>query len=696
MFPTSFRENASEDKIKQLIRNKEIDDDDRSKLKKYLRQKCGPNTFSVHYEQSGRISGYGRYYVKNDVGLQGFKKEIRNYISNDFYSDVDIVNCNPVILKHFFNEYSLVCNELNQYIDNRADILKKYKFSKDDMFVMMFDVNFSSANIFLNKIHKFIYETSLPVFKDRHPDLWKIAKKSRKKDVKENREGSFIATVIQDFENKIIQEAFNILRREGHDPDALMFDGMLVKKPFEDVDLLNKSFSKYGIEFVIKPMTKVIEVTEATKSKKYLEWKEDWETRHCVIKFTSNQMNIFSFINDKINIHNVKDFVDKASKTKFDLSYDEDMFNIWYHDDKHKRQYEDIDFIPPPATIPDDIFNLWTGFHYNNVEIEENEEYKTEVLTTFDKFMDHFSSGDIKVKEYLIQYIAHMIQKPGEKPGVAIACNGEQGAGKGTIYNICRNLMRSKKDHGGMQYVVEISSADRVFGRFNDILEGKIMIALDEIDAIKTVAAANTLKNYITEEYIDIESKGMRSRHIHSFMRIFIFSNEENIVKIKNDKERRYLIMEVLKMPEDLLDKIYYGDYKLDSYEGYYYLFQYLKNYKITVKNWQKEKPITQAYKDIKEHFEDNHITFLKDFIGNHDSYSDKPLPSELKLKNKDLYEEYVVFISKYMSNHHPLNVIDFGRKLSKVKGINKDTHSNTIINVSVIKKTLDIDLFND
>ena len=61
-------------------------------------------------------------------GLQGFPREIRKYLSNEFYVDLDIVNCHPVIIENVLRNCGIAIPKfLIEYNTDRSITIKKYK-----------------------------------------------------------------------------------------------------------------------------------------------------------------------------------------------------------------------------------------------------------------------------------------------------------------------------------------------------------------------------------------------------------------------------------------------------------------------------------------------------------------------------------------------------------------------------------------
>ena len=55
----------------------------------------GTKKVNVSYKQNNNI---GRYFACGSLSLQSLPREIRHTIANDYYYDIDISNCHPVLL----------------------------------------------------------------------------------------------------------------------------------------------------------------------------------------------------------------------------------------------------------------------------------------------------------------------------------------------------------------------------------------------------------------------------------------------------------------------------------------------------------------------------------------------------------------------------------------------------------------------
>ena len=64
----------------------------------------------------------GRLY-SNGSSLQSLPKDVRAFVSGEFYTEVDISNAQPFTLKCLAQEQGLACSNLVKYCDNRDNLL---------------------------------------------------------------------------------------------------------------------------------------------------------------------------------------------------------------------------------------------------------------------------------------------------------------------------------------------------------------------------------------------------------------------------------------------------------------------------------------------------------------------------------------------------------------------------------------------
>ena len=150
---------------------------------------------------------------------------------------------------------------------------------------------------------------------------------------------------------------------------------------------------------------------------------------------------------------------------------------------------------------------------------------------------------------YLIKFLAHMWQKPEEKPGIAIVLLGGQGTGKGTFFQLLANIWT--------RTTLQVSSVEHIVGGFNAAMERNFIINMDEALFSGDRRAMDRLKSMITEPTITIEQKYQPRRTVGSIHRFFAASNHQHFGNIEKD-DRRFVFLRVSE--ERKGDHNYFGE----------------------------------------------------------------------------------------------------------------------------------------
>jgi hypothetical protein len=198
--------------------------------------------------------------------------------------------------------------------------------------------------------------------------------------------------------------------------------------------------------------------------------------------------------------------------------------NFWV--DPGTTVYQGTAFTPPPSPLH--ALNFWVG------PCEPNNEGSATLILKY--LLDVICSGDANTFAYLICYLAHMVQRPHEKPGVMLVLLGRQGTGKGMFFKLLRALWA--------RTTLLVTDVDQVIGRFNACLERNYAICMDEALFAGDRKALDHLKSMITESHINIEQKYQPARSIESVHRFFAASNHDHFAHVEMD-DRRFVFLSV-------------------------------------------------------------------------------------------------------------------------------------------------------
>jgi hypothetical protein len=202
--------------------------------------------------------------------------------------------------------------------------------------------------------------------------------------------------------------------------------------------------------------------------------------------------------------------------------------SAWWNKQPGRRTYPG-GVVFKPGVAPVTAYNLWSGW---SVEPDPKASCK--------RFLDHLweivCRKDQAAYDYQIGFWAHMVQRPWEKPGVALVLRGVKGAGKDTVADYIGKLFPN--------HHVTISQMEHLTGKFNAHHERALLLHVQEGYWAGNPQGVGALNRLITAETTMIERKGIDPIEMPSVVRIFITSNEDWVVPATAG-ERRYAVYDV-------------------------------------------------------------------------------------------------------------------------------------------------------
>ena len=331
------------------------------------------------------------------------------------------------------------------------------------------------------------------------------------------------------------------------------------------------------------------------------------------------------------------------------------------------RTYNAVDFLPPPAKAKDPkTLNLFKGFRIHNYI--HREELDIQVI------LDHIfllADKNNQVYEYILNYLAHLIQRPGERPNIALLFMSKPGTGKNLFWEkFGRTIL-------GALLVYQTQDITRLTNRFNDYLSEKLLVVLDEVEAKTSFNVVEFIKNFITAEQNTIETKNIRARQEQSYRRLIMFSNNLTPLKIP-PKARRFM---VTKVADDMIGNKEYFNRLAEALEDdklMYCFHEFLYKRDISKFHAAKDRPITEIYKTLTKSFIPLEAKFFEFY---HSQYIDILSQGDKKrevsrIKTTEFFDHYKKYLQKYC-NVADVSVKSFHRKLEEYKTFVKKIKSH-------------------
>ena len=195
-----------------------------------------------------------------------------------------------------------------------------------------------------------------------------------------------------------------------------------------------------------------------------------------------------------------------------------------------RREYKSVDFLPIAET-PYGVFNMWKGFAVKPIGGLED-------IPLFHELIDEvICSGNEQWALYLWGWLAHMVQFPKEKPGVAVVLRSDaQGVGKSRFAEYVGSLLG--------RHFRTVTHGRHIHGNFNSHLKDTLMLFGDEAVWGGDRRTESILKQLITEPNMIIEMKGKDVFEVRSYLRLMLATNSEWAAPV-GLTDRRYFVLNV-------------------------------------------------------------------------------------------------------------------------------------------------------
>ena len=501
-------------------------------------------TYKLTANTAGRL-GYGRYYGSRG-GLEQLECSIRGTLAAEYYTDIDIVNCHPVLIPQI----------AKRLLDMDMPSIETYNENRD----VIFDEIMASQNITRDAAKEFssmaLYNGKLA---DSAPALFRamqtevraftkalIASKQHDalyqhiKIQDKNTYGSFLSLIIQTEERHCLDAMVDYLTSIGLQVDVLAYDGCMTRGTNNITDEILrgceqaiKDATGYTVQLKVKPMTVLEDLElEADESAKdtdaaYTEMRTRWEESHfhykptnTVVEVVQGKMNHYTQ-EHALSVFNMWRLPSKTEKPEL-------FIRRWLEDPE--RRMIDTLLYKPQSECKANEFSLFSGYTYQNIEAADD----PAAVAAFNRVLRAVSNNSAEVYDYILKTFAHMVQRPCDKTGICIIlCSPEQGTGKDTLLGWMMKLMGN--------HVAHYTSGDIFWDKHDTRKEGAVMMYLEEAGA-ENRTRENALKARITSDDVEINPKGLRGYTVPSIARYFMTTNEINPVKL-DETDRRFMIV---------------------------------------------------------------------------------------------------------------------------------------------------------
>jgi len=323
---------------------------------------------------------------------------------------------------------------------------------------------------------------------------------------------------------------------------------------------------------------------------------------------------------------------------------EKNMFSIW------QKQFDHLTFkkvVFDPTHVGDNIskgeLNLFRGFAAKEIEGDVDMSKIERILFHLEKVVCASRKADA---DWLIKWLAHMVQFPGQKPGTSIFSIGEQGTGKTSFPTFFG------KSIIGDRHYRSVGDLMRLTGKFNGAMEAKLLCIANEVSWGGDHKASEILKSLVADGDQELEKKFKDVITIADLCRYWFTSNGLHVIKVMNaEKDRRDFVTRVADIFRDKPKseaKAYFDTLHkdFDDPEVADHFFTYLKRIDISPETGFNPRfaPVTDERREQELLSMDGMDQFLYDFMENQRSNDQ----IETVISISDLYEKCMRFHNTY------------------------------------------------
>jgi hypothetical protein len=589
------------------------------------------------------------------AALQAMQGKVRAFLCGGKVKDLDMINAHLVLLLQWAKDElkgAAACPRLEEYVSSRKAVLRDHRLTKRQVLIALNCDELATSKKAAGEGSGSFYtkNTWLKSFwaeKDKlvrtlHARLSAEDGYNFAVTNESNEYSSWMNKVLCRLENECLQK---VVSHFGDAVHSLIFDGLHVDTSAGiNIDQLNALTAP--VRWAIKPMVTEIEIPSAFNPEDSLDYamqKHKLEYHPCgmphyaVVEHPKRQyLHVHEHYVKTKNygivkkwhhtLHCENDF--KAAAREFRVAgpkRDVSIFNP-YMDDPTKVKYDRTDFTPFPDGEEDElatvgrVYNTFRGFGATKLD-----SYDGDFIQPYLDLAYHLVGENQEYADYLLNWQAHIYQKPDDRTDICLVFRGAHGTGKDSWNDVNEHVM-GMSNH----YLHRTAKMGEVLGNFNSSLKEKVMLQFNEVGALDAAVYEDLFKDVITTDRLTINEKHLLPVYQTNYLNVMVFTNA-NKCPIKLEKgDRRFVAFKTsdkLKGDTEFFDKLH-GLMQDQNWINHVYTFLMRRDLSNFVA--KDDRPLTDEYLTSQALNIPDVFNFLHEQCDNDfEEWSDHTLPRE-------------------------------------------------------------------
>lgn len=208
-----------------------------------------------------------------------------------------------------------------------------------------------------------------------------------------------------------------------------------------------------------------------------------------------------------------------------------EVSKLWIKDVSGARAWRTGITFDPSGKAHSGKLNIWVGFPVQAAP--------GDVSLLLEHVKNVIADGDPQLANWILDWLAHSVQRPTELPGTGLILRGAQGIGKSAFAGGFAGLWGR---HG-----MVLRDREHLVGRFTEHLAGKVAVVLEDsvlTPDLRNRDVAEKVKSLLTVPTISLEPKGRPLFETPNYMRVMCCTNAEWAALLDTD-DRRWTVADV-------------------------------------------------------------------------------------------------------------------------------------------------------
>ena len=623
--PLKLREKPSLTILSMMLDMNRDDDDVRNNLEKLEQYEK-----TMKYEGGERLSEYhqkvitphgayggcirvGRAYSSS--ALNWFPRKIMNTMYKTSHVEIDMINATPSLLLNAFRDTHLTA--LSVYVHDQQSIFAGFQrdhgISRTSVKKAVLSMigshpkttwdygqsgDMEAARVF--GAHPFIaglrqdLDNICKSLRVDYPEFYDVIKTKATAERKlDHVDGIALSRLAQDMEHAVMR---SVIDKWG--AEIWYYDGAIIPistlsgKPYdefcEEVSAHVQEYIGLNVNFQVKSLVEnsiaySINPEEMRLMSRYALWKRGFEKTFSLFK---NPPKFGRFHGGLLQ------FVDKSQFQHLTCAEPGDMIKDWLAD-PDKRQYEMVEFAPPPLHAHSGNFNSWTGFAAESMAAIDDEAEVMERIAPYQRHVYLLMGENQEYADYFHKMMAYKIQFPGYNWGVMPFIRSTQGVGKDQWFKFISSMV-------GTKYCLSVTSVSEVMGKSTGLMENKLFVTFSEVCYEDSKRHEEDLKKLITDDRMVVERKYVPSYENRMTSCLLAFSNNFGAFRITSEDRRFFPVTASGKFANDPIYHVPFHAYIQDQ-RNQRAVFQWFMGMNLDGFMPMTSRPITETFVEMSE-----------------------------------------------------------------------------------------------